>query len=88
MKKAREMFMKWYLKKPGALGDIISTMKEEIIETGESKWVFTELLDVCGDIPDDIAQALKYEGYLDDEMRSIQADMEAQDHETFGGNKI
>jgi len=82
---ARTMFIEWYF---SAKHDVIQQMKEELIDNGSSEWTFNELLDICGDIPKDIEQALKYEGYLDDEMSNHQADMEAQDSEVFGDNKI
>jgi|21_taG_2_1085346.scaffolds.fasta_scaffold03738_5 hypothetical protein len=85
---SREMFIDWYFSRHNSTLDTISLMKEELIESGESVWKFEELLDCCGDIPEDVAQALKYSDYLDDEMRSHQADMEAQDYNKFNQNKI
>ena len=85
MEKAIKMFVDWYFDK---FKDTIPQMKEELIENGSSNWTVVDLIDVCGEIPEDIAQALKYSDYLDDEMRSHQADMEAQDAEIFESKKI
>lgn len=85
MEKAIKMFVDWYFDK---FKDIIPQMKEELIEKGSSNWDIVELIEICGDIPEDIAQALKYSGYIDDEMSNHQADMEAQDSELFGNKKI
>ena len=82
---ARTVFIEWYF---STKHDVIQQMKEELINIGSSEWTFNDLLDICGDIPKDIEQALKYSDYLDGEMRSHQADMEAQDSEVFGDNKI
>jgi len=82
---AKTLFINWYFDK---FKDILPQMKEELIESGTSIWKIEDLIDVCGDIPEDIAQALKYSGYIDDEMSNHQADMEAQDSEVFGDNKI
>ena len=85
---ARTMFIEWYFNTHDAKQNTINLMKEELIESGTSMWCIEDLIDVNGDIPKDIEQALKYGGYLDDEMSSHQADMEAQDSEVFGDNKI
>ena len=84
-KQARKLFIDWYFDK---FKDTIPTMKEELITKGVSVWKFEDLLEICGDIPNHIAQALKYADYIDDEMRSHKADAEAQDFEQFGENKI
>jgi hypothetical protein len=84
-KQARKLFIDWYFDK---FKDTIPTMKEELIAEGVSVWKFEDLLDICGDIPKDIQQALKYSDYIDDEMKNYQADMEVQDFEQFGENKI
>jgi len=81
----KRLFLNWYFNK---FKDTIPTIKEELLKDGISVWKFEDLLDICGDIPEDIAQALKYSDYLDDEMKSHQADMEAQDPEIFGNKKI
>ena len=85
---ARTMFIDWYFNIHDANQNTIDLMKEELIESGTSVWKIEDLIDVCGDIPEDIAQALKYSDYLDDEMLSHQADMEAQSEELFKNKKI
>ena len=81
----KKLFLDWYFNK---FKDTIPTIKEELLKDGISVWKFEDLLDICGDIPEDILQALKYSGYVNDEMKNYQADMEAQDAEVFGDDKI
>jgi len=82
-KQARENFIKWYFKNYSK--SITETMVEELINKGTSNWSFEGILEICGDMPDNIANELKYSDYLDDEMR---ADLEAQDYDVFGKDKI
>jgi len=69
-KQARENFLKWYFKKNSK--SIMETMIEELINEETSNWSFEGLLEICGDIPDNIANELKYSDYLDDEILNEQ----------------
>ena len=82
-KQARENFIKWYFKSYSK--SIMEDMIEELVNEGTSNWSFEGLLEIAQDIPDNIANELKYSDYLDDEMR---ADLEAQDYDIFGKDKI
>ena len=82
-KQARERFIKWYFNLYSL--SVLETMVEELINKGTSNWSFEGILEICGDMPDNIANELKYSDYLDDEMR---ADLEAQDYDVFGKDKI
>ena len=81
--RARENFLKWYFKSYSK--SIMETMIEELVNEGTSSWTFEGLLEIAQDIPDNIASELKCSNYLDDGMR---ADLEAQDYDVFGENKI
>tara|TARA_Y100000401_G_C8249935_1_gene187595 strand:- start:418 stop:699 length:282 start_codon:yes stop_codon:yes gene_type:complete len=82
-KQARENFLKWYFKSYSK--SIIEDMIEELVNEETSNWSFEGLLEIAQNIPNNIANELKYSDYLDDEMR---ADLEAQDYDVFGEDKI
>ena len=82
-KQARKKFIKWYFNLYSL--SVLETMVEELINKGTSNWSFEGLLEIAQDIPNNIANELKYSDYLDDEMR---ADLEAQDYDVFGEGKI
>ena len=65
--KARKTFFDWYFDE-NTIQSTISLMKEELIDDGKSMWDFEELLEVCGDIPKEVEQALKDVGYFDNEI--------------------